>query len=53
MYIFSDTPAFNANARSTGVFGDWRVPIGTAYFNRAEYLFQLGYGFIQSDALED
>ena len=50
-HILSGTPAFDASARATGILGNWRAPVATANFNQAEYLFQLGYGFIQSDAL--
>ena len=37
--------------RIEGLYGDWRVPDGPALYNRSDYLFQLGYGFANGDAV--
>jgi len=44
-------PAVHPDARETGVFGDWRVPVVAALYNRSDYLFQLGFGYVQADLL--
>jgi|GEM_PF-2659672 len=47
----SDSPAFVEAARVDGVFGDWRLQTGPALYDRSEYLFQLGYGFLSTDSV--
>ena len=49
VYTLSDSPAFVAAARVDGVFGDWRLKTGPALYDRSEYLFQLGYGYVTAD----
>ena len=45
-------PAVDPAARQVGVYGDWRVPDGRALYLAPEYLYQLGYGYLQADGLE-
>jgi tetratricopeptide (TPR) repeat protein len=47
----SDSPAFVEAARVDGVFGDWRLQTGPALYDRSEYLFQLGYGYLSTDSV--
>ena len=47
----SDSPAFVEAARVDGVFGDWRLQTGPALYDRSEYLFQIGYGFLSTDSV--
>ena len=47
----SDSPAFVEAARVDGVLGEWRLNTGTALYDRSEYLFQLGYGYINADGV--
>ena len=49
VYTLSDSPAFVEAARVDGVYGDWRLKTGPALYDRSEYLFQLGYGYITAD----
>jgi hypothetical protein len=42
-------PAVDPAARQVGVYGDWRVPDGRALYLAPEYLYQLGYGYLQAD----
>lgn len=42
-------PSIDREARVPGVFGDWRVPIASALYNRSDYLFQVGFGLLQGD----
>jgi len=42
-------PSFDRNARVDGLFGDWRVPIASALYNRSDYLYQVGFGLLQGD----
>lgn len=44
-------PALDPEARQAGVFGDWRVPVSAVLYDRADYLFHLGYGYVQADLL--
>ena len=46
-----DAPAFDPAARETGIFADWRVPVAAGLYNRADYLFQVGFGYVQADLL--
>ncbi len=46
----ADSPAFVESARVDGVFGDWRLKTGPALYDRSEYLFQLGYGYLSADS---
>ena len=42
-------PAVDPAARQVGLYGDWRVPDGRALYMAPEYLYQLGYGYLQAD----
>ena len=42
-------PAVDPAARQVGLYGDWRVPDGRALYIAPEYLYQLGYGYLQAD----
>jgi len=42
-------PAVDPAARQVGIYGDWRVPDGRAHYMAPEYLYQLGYGYLQAD----
>ena len=46
-----DMPAFDERARVEGIFGDWRVPVGAALYDRSDYLFQVGFGYLQGDVV--
>ena len=48
-WVVSAMPAFDRNARVEGLFGDWRVPVVGAVYNRSDYLFQIGFGLLQGD----
>jgi hypothetical protein len=45
-------PAFDAGARTEGVYGDWRVQDTATLYRAPDYLFQLAYGYLQADAIE-
>ncbi len=45
----SDSPAFVEAARVDGVLGEWRLQTGSALYDRSEYLFQLGFGYVNAD----
>jgi len=47
---FRGSPAFNKSVRQEGLFGDWRVGIGAAHYDRPAYLFRLGYEYLNADA---
>jgi len=47
----SGAPAFDVTSRQEGLFGDWRVPRTQALYNRADYLNQLAYAYVQADFL--
>ncbi len=49
LLILRALPAFDQDARVSGLFGDWRVPVASALYNRSDYLFQIGFGLLQSD----
>jgi tetratricopeptide (TPR) repeat protein len=49
--VFTGNPALDETARIEGVYGNWRVASGAALYDRAEYLFQLGYGYARGDLL--
>lgn len=49
--VMAGAPAFNADVRRAGVFGDWRVNPGTSLYDRSEYYLQLGYGHLNADGL--
>lgn len=49
--FLNGTPAFDSTVREEGVFGDWRLSYAPAMYNRADYLFQLGFGLTNSDSL--
>ena len=44
-----DLPAFDRSSRVEGLFGDWRVPVTIGLYDRSEYLFQVGFGYLQGD----
>ena len=48
--VVRNAPAYNKALRAESVTGDWRVPVSRALYNNGEYLFQLGYGFLQGDS---
>jgi hypothetical protein len=48
-FVISSMPAFDSHARVEGLFGDWRVPVVEAVYNRSDYLFQVGFGLLQGD----
>ncbi|AZQ66769.1 hypothetical protein EF888_06210 [Silicimonas algicola] len=48
-FVVSSMPAFDSDARVEGLFGDWRVPVVEAVYNRSDYLFQVGFGLLQGD----
>lgn len=45
----SGVPAFDRTARQDSIQGGWRLPLGSALYDRGEYLFQLGFGFANAD----
>jgi hypothetical protein len=45
------SPAFAPAHRVAGPFGDWRVPLAQAHFDRAEYFRQSGEGYLRADLL--
>ncbi len=44
--VFESSPAFNSNQRGENVDGDWRVPNAAAHYDKAEYLLELAYSFL-------
>lgn len=50
LMIAANAPAFSTALRSEGVLGDWRVPESDALYDRSAYDFQLGFGYLRSDA---
>lgn len=47
-----NTPAFTEEERVEGVQGSWLLQTSSALYDRSEYLFQLGYGYLNADARE-
>ena len=47
--VVSTTPAFAEAERIEGVSGTWRLRTSSAQYDRSEYLFQLGYGYLNGD----
>lgn len=47
--IARNAPAFTAELRTDSVLGDWRLPGGDILYNRGDFYFELGYGFLRSD----
>ncbi len=47
--VITTTPAFAEAERVEGVSGTWRLRTSTALYDRSEYLFQLGYGYLNGD----
>jgi len=44
--VFGSSPAFNSNERRESVVGGWRVPNAAAHYDKAEYLLELGYTYL-------
>jgi len=44
-----NAPAFSPDLREDSVLGDWRLAQGETHFNKSDYYFQLGYGYLQAD----
>jgi tetratricopeptide (TPR) repeat protein len=44
-------PVFDQSSRVESIFGDWRIPKKTGLYDRSEYLFQVGFGFLQGDVV--
>lgn len=44
--VISDIPAFDPGARQPGVEGSWIVADRTAHYDRGEYLYHLGYAYL-------
>jgi len=49
--VIDMSPALEDEARETGIYGDWRVSVSPALYDRAEYLFQVAHGYVHSDTL--
>ena len=49
--VLRGSPAFAPAHRVAGPFGDWRVPLAQAHFDRGEYYRQLGEGYLRADLL--
>lgn len=48
--VLDNAPSFNSSLRMESVFGDWRVPIRSSIYDKSEYRYQIGYGYLQGDA---
>jgi hypothetical protein len=44
-----NAPSFSPSLRTDSVLGDWRVAGADALYNKSDYYFQLGFGFLQAD----
>ena len=44
-----NAPAFSPDVREESVLGDWRLAQGETHYVVSDYLYQLGYGFLQAD----
>lgn len=49
--VLAQAPAVTPALRSEGVYGDWRVRDIEALYDLGRYRFQLGYGYLHSDAV--
>ena len=49
--VMTHSPAFSAENRVTGVFGQWHTRDNPALYDRPAYLFQQGYGFLNADVI--
>lgn len=49
--VFASSPAFNGNERLKSVVGGWRVPNTAAHYDKAEYLLELGYTYLNEPGL--
>ncbi len=47
--IAGNAPAFSTNLREESVLGDWRLAQGETHYVVSDYLYQLGYGYLQAD----
>jgi tetratricopeptide (TPR) repeat protein len=45
------TPAFNPNLMGETLLGNGRIPMSRSMFDKGEYDFQRGYGFLMSDRI--
>jgi tetratricopeptide (TPR) repeat protein len=44
--VFASSPAFNSTQRLESVVGGWRVPNTAAHYDKAEYLLELGFTYL-------
>lgn len=44
--VFASSPAFNSTERLESVVGGWRVPNAAAHYDKAEYLLELGFTYL-------
>ena len=49
--LLRNLPVFDQASRVEGIFGDWRIPRKTGLYDRSEYLFQVGFGYLQGDVV--
>jgi hypothetical protein len=47
--VVMNAPAFSPSLRADSVLGDWRVAGADALYNKSDYYFQLGFGYLQAD----
>jgi len=50
--VFASSPAFNSDERREAVVGGWRVPNAAAHYDKAEYLLELGYAYLNEPGLD-
>lgn len=49
--VVRNLPVFDSSSRVESIFGDWRIPRKAGLYDRSEYLFQVGFGFLQGDVV--
>jgi hypothetical protein len=47
--VARNAPAFSPDLREESVLGDWRLAQGETHYVVSDYLYQLGYGYLQAD----
>jgi hypothetical protein len=47
--VAGNAPAFSPSLREESVLGDWRLAQGETHYLVSDYLYQLGYGYLQAD----
>jgi hypothetical protein len=47
--VVTTAPAFTLDLREESVLGDWRLAQGETHYVVSDYLYQLGYGYLQAD----